>query len=121
MIKTLEGFPEPVVALVAEGNVTKKDYEEVLIPRVNEILARQGKVRLYYELGDSFSGIDAEAVWEDLKIGLEHLSRWECMAVVTDVRWIRLTLSAFRFMMPGKLRIFDTAHTADARAWIKAE
>ena len=121
MIKTLEGFPQTVIALIAEGQVTRKDYEEVLIPRVNEALARHGKVRLYYELGPSFSGIDAEAAWEDLKIGLEHLSRWERIAVVTDVRWIRLTLNAFRFIMPGRLRVFDAGHAADARAWIMAE
>ena len=121
IIKILEGFPESVVALIAEGQVTRKDYEEVLIPRVNEALARYGKVRLYYELGRSFSGIDAEAAWEDLKIGLEHLSRWERIAVVTDVRWIRLTLNAFRFMMPGRLRVFDADHAADARSWIMGE
>lgn len=121
MIKILDGFPESVVALVAEGHVTKKDYEEVLIPKVNEALSRHGKVRLYYELGASFAGIDAEAAWEDFKIGLEHLSRWERMAVVTDVRWIRTTLNAFRFVMPGKLRVFDTSHVADARSWVKAD
>jgi hypothetical protein len=93
----------------------------VLIPRVNEALGRHGKVRLYYEFSSSFTGIDAEAAWEDFKIGLEHLSRRERMAVVTDVRWVRLALGAFRFVMPGKLRLFDTNQTAEARAWIKSD
>ena len=95
-------------------------YEQVLIPRVSKALAAGGKIRLYYELGPAFSGIDAGAVWEDLKIGVEHLSRWERVAVVTDVRWIQHTLEAFRFLMPGRLRIFDTNRTDEARAWIKS-
>ncbi len=121
MIKVLEGFPETIVAAACEGHVTRDDYEKILIPRVNEALARHGKVRIYYEIGPTFSGFDVGAVWEDTKLGLEHLSRWERMAVVTDVRWIRLAVGAFRFMMPGKLRVFDAAQAAEARSWISAE
>lgn len=121
MIKILDGFAEPVIALLAEGHVTRRDYEQILIPRVNEALARHGKVRLYYELGPSFTGIEAGAAWEDLKIGLEHFSRWERMAVVTDVHWIRATLNAFRFLMPGRIAVFDTGHATEARAWVEAE
>lgn len=121
MIKLLDGFPQTTVAVVCEGQVTRADYEEVLIPRVEEALARQPEVRLYYEIAPSFSGIDPGAVWEDTKLGLEHLSRWERMAVVTDVPWIRLAIGAFRFLMPGRLRIFETSRTQEARSWIKAE
>lgn len=120
MIRMLDGFPEPIVALACEGHVTRADYEQVLIPRVSKALAGGGKIRLYYELGPAFSGIDAGAVWEDLKIGVEHFSRWERVAVVTDVRWIQHTLEAFRFLMPGRLRIFDTSRTDEARTWIKS-
>jgi SpoIIAA-like len=120
VIKVLEGFPDPIVAVLAEGQVTRQDYEEVLIPRVKQALAKHAKVRLYYELGSAFNGIDAGAAWEDFKIGLEHVTRWERIAVVTDVQWLRLTLGAFRFMMPGKLSVFPTSQTIEARAWIKA-
>ena len=120
MIKLLDGFPEAIVAVSCEGQVTREDYEKVLIPRVNEALARHEKARIYYEIGPSFSGIDAGAVWEDTKVGLEHLSRWDRMALVTDVRWIRLAVGAFRFLMPGRLRVFDMAQADDARMWVKA-
>jgi hypothetical protein len=40
------------------------------------------------------------------------------MAVVTDVDWIRHMINAFRFVMPGQLRVFATAQAAEARAWI---
>lgn len=38
-----------------------------------------------------FSGIDAGAAWEDTKIGVEHLTRWERIAVVTDFDWMKHT------------------------------
>jgi hypothetical protein len=118
MIENIEGFPDNVVALAAKGQVTKKDYQQVVIPLVESALKRHSKIRLYYEIGSQFSGFDPGAMWEDLKVGVEHLTRWERMALVTDVDWIRHVVNAFRFIMPGQLRVFATAQTAEARAWL---
>jgi hypothetical protein len=120
MIEIIEGFPDDVVGLIAKGQVTRKDYEQILIPRVEAALKRHDMIRLYYELGSEFSGIDAGAAWEDLKVGVEHFTRWERMAVVTDVDWIKHMVNAFRFLMPGQMRVFPTANASEARAWILA-
>ena len=121
MIKLLTGFPENVVACSGEGHVTRKDYQEVLIPSVDAALSRFPKIRVYYELGPAFSAFDASAAWEDFKVGVEHLSRWERMAVVTDVAWIRFALSAFRVFMPGQLRVFALNEASAAQAWIRGD
>jgi SpoIIAA-like len=120
MIELLQGFPEDVVAAAAKGRVTKRDYDEVLVPAVEAAFSRREKVRCYYELDREFSGIDAGAVWEDFRIGFGHLSGWERVAVVTDVEWIRLAIGAFRFLVPGDVRMFPTSEAAEARRWIAA-
>ncbi len=86
MIVQLSDFPGNVVAFVCKGRVTKADYDVVLVPAVRDALVTHEKVRLYYETGADFAGIDPGAAWEDFKVGMEHLSRWERIAVVTDVR-----------------------------------
>jgi hypothetical protein len=120
MIEIIEGLPGNVVGMLAKGRVTRKDYLEIVIPAIEKSLKRNAKLRLYYELGSQFSGIDLGAEWEDLKVGIEHLARWERAAVVTDVDWIRHAVGAFRFLMPGELRVFTTAQASEARAWIVA-
>ncbi|HYZ42484.1 MAG TPA: STAS/SEC14 domain-containing protein [Stellaceae bacterium] len=120
MIEMLEGFPEGVVAAVAKGRLTRADYDQILIPAVEAAFAHRLKVRCYYELGREFSGMDAGAVWEDLRVGFAHLSGWERIAVVSDVDWIRLAINAFRFLVPGEIRIFPTSEAAEARRWIAA-
>jgi len=70
-----------------------------------------------YESAD-FAGIDAGAVWEDFKVGMEHLSRWERVALVTDVEWMKQTMRFFSFLMPGATKAFPLAKAAEARAWI---
>lgn len=121
MIEQLTGFSANVVAFVCKGRVTKADYDAVLAPAVRDALLTHEKVRLYYETARDFAGIDPGAVWEDFKIGMEHLTRWERIAVVTDVEWIKHTVHFFSFLLPGTTKIFPLSEAARAREWIAAD
>jgi hypothetical protein len=118
MIKPLPNFADNIVALACEGHVTRDDYETVLVPKVEKALAKFDKIRLYYQIGSDFEGIDPSAIWEDFKVGIEHITRWERIAVVTDVDWIRRTMSAFSFLIPGEMHVFPVAEEVKAREWI---
>lgn len=118
MIELLEGFPEGVVGFAAKGRVSREDYESVLVPAVERALRHAGGIRCYYELGKEFSGMEPGAAWEDFKVGLGHLTRWERVAVVTDIEWIRHAMDVFGFLVPGDYRVFPTTQAADARRWI---
>jgi hypothetical protein len=118
MIEHLEIFPENVLAFVCHGHVTKADYDEVLVPAVMNALKKHDKVRLYYETAPDFAGIRPGAMWEDFKVGIEHFSRWERFAIVTDIEWIKHTMRFFSFLVPGPLKLFPTSDSAQARAWI---
>jgi hypothetical protein len=121
MIEALKGFPRKVLAFACKGHVTKRDYETVLIPAVAEALKQQGKVRLYYQIDPDFSGIEPGAMWDDFKVGVEHLLRWERIAVVTDIEWIGFTFRAFSFVIPGVAKVFRVDEKAKAREWISED
>lgn len=78
------------------------------------------KVRIYYEIAQDFAGIEPGAVWEDAKVGFAHWFRWERLAVVTDVEWIKHTLKIFG-LLPGELRSFPTTEADTARDWITGQ
>lgn len=120
MIEQLHELPANVLGFVCHGHVTPEDYEQVLIPAVQKRLAEAGPVRLYYETANDFSGIKPGAVWDDMKLGLSHLERWERFAVVTDIDWIRHTMRFFSFLMPGEMKIFSSQEAAKAKEWIAA-
>jgi hypothetical protein len=120
MIERLENFPGNVLAFVCHGHVSQRDYATVLIPAVEKALEKHAKVRLYYETASNFAGIEPSAVWEDAKVGVSHLQRWERFAVVTDVEWIKHTVKFFGFLMHGEVRVFPTSEAAQARRWIAA-
>jgi hypothetical protein len=117
MIQMLTDFPDNVVAASASGVVTKRDYQECLVPRVELALKRHPKSAATTNSDHSFPGW-SPARCGRFKIGIEHLSRWERVAVVSDVDWIKHAVNAFRFLMPGEVRIFATSETAAAREWI---
>jgi len=120
MIEVLKDFPTNVVAFACHGQVTRQDYDNVLIPAVNKALQQNEKVRLYYETAGDFAGIDPGAVLEDAGVGMGHLLRWERFAVVTDVEWIRHTMKLFAFLVPCEMKVFATDEVAQAREWIVA-
>jgi hypothetical protein len=121
MIEVIPDLPGNVVGIEGVGEVTSDDYKNVLIPAAEAALEKQEKVRLLYVLGERFDGYSAGAVWEDTKLGLEHLRGWELMAVVTDVDWIAHALKAVGWMIPAEIRVFPTNERAAAEAWVTGD
>jgi len=121
MIEQVKTFPDNVLGFVCHGHVTKADYDEVLVPAVTDALKKQNKVRLYYETAPDFAGIQPGAMWEDFKVGVEHITHWERFAVVTDIEWIKHTMQFFSFVMPGTVKLFPASDAAHAREWISAK
>jgi len=120
MIEQLSGFPDNVLAFVGRGRITRADYTDVLTPAVEKAFATHKRLRLYYELAPDFAGIDPGAMWEDFKVGVEHLTRWERVAVVTDIEWIKQATRLFSFMIPGAVKAFSISGADEARAWVTA-
>ena len=119
MIMCMTGFPGDVIAFECDGRVARRDYENTLVPAVEAALGRYEKVRLYYQTGHDFSGVEP-GVSHDFNLGMDHLLRWERIAIVTNIDWIRETVRAFGFLMPGVIEIFPLSEAAAARAWILA-
>lgn len=118
MVEKISDLPENVLGFTAKGKITANDYESVIIPAVEAMLSRQGKVRFLYHLGADFSGIEAAAGWDDAKLGLKHFNGWERVAIVSDVEWIRGAVKVFGLAMPGHVRAFHNRELAEARQWV---
>jgi len=116
VIELVGGLPKNVVGISVRGRLTVQDCRDVLMPAMRKSLKYHDKSRLYYELGSRFPG----AAWDDLDLGLEHFSRCERVAIVTDTGWVRHTVKAVRFLIPSEIRVFSTIEAEEGRAWITA-
>jgi hypothetical protein len=116
MIQIIDGLPDNVVGIIAKGRVTNIDCDQILKPAMESTLKRHDKVRLYYQIGCRFPG----AAWENLRLGIELIPQWERVAIVTDVGWVRHTVNALRFLIPGEVRVFTSNEAYEGCAWISA-
>jgi hypothetical protein len=118
VIEPIPDLPENVVGFVAKGKLSSDDYEKVLIPAVERALEAHDKARLLYVLGGEFDGMTPGAMWDDTRVGVGTLTKWEKIAVVTDKDWIRHSVDIFGYLMPGDVKAFSTAEEAAARTWV---
>jgi hypothetical protein len=116
MLEPIDDLPDGVLGFEAHGELHASDYKEVLLPAVNAVLAAGEKVRIVLVF-ETFDGISGGAMWADLKMGMEHLTGWKRIALVTDVDWMRHLTSLFGWMTPGELRQFPVAERDQAIAW----
>ena len=118
MIEKIPDLPNNVLGFTAKETITANDYESVIIPAVEELFSRKGKVRFLYHLGEDVKGFEAAAMWDDMKLGLKHLPGWERIAIVSDIEWIRTAIKIFGLAMPGHVRTFHNNELAKATRWI---
>lgn len=120
MLEVLQGFPDNVLGIKAIGEVEDDDYDDVLVPAIEDRLGRHDKIRLLYVLGPEFESYEAGAVWEDAKLGMKTFTSYERIAVVTGSSLIRRSIKAVGWLMPGEVRSFTDDELDEATTWISA-
>jgi hypothetical protein len=120
MLTAIENLPDGVIGFEAEGEITSSDYTGTLLPSVQGLLDRDLDIRIVLVF-PSWEGVSAGGVWEDFKLGVEHVRRWKRIAVVTDVDWMTRAMALFGWMTPGEVKTFAVAERDDAIAWAAAD
>lgn len=119
-VHVIDGLPDTVVGIRLTGKVRGADYEDTIRPAIDATLAGHDKVRLLYILDEDFDGYTGDATWEDGKLGMAHLTKFEKIAFVSDHDWVRHTVNAVGYLIPGKLKVFTLDDQRDAAEWISA-
>lgn len=119
MLEPLQDLPEGVIGFTAVGKLEADDYRTVLIPAIeSEVKAGHDlRVVLYFP---TFDGLTPGATWEDFKFGIENLTKWKKIALVTDIDWMRHLTNMFGWMTPGEMKTFAVAEKDIAIAWAAA-
>ena len=115
MIKELADLPPGVIGFEVGGTIHTDDYRDVVLPAVQRAAAA-GEIRFVIVIPE-FHGMTGGAVWEDLKVGVEHFRAWKRIAVVTDIDWMRNVTGLFGWMTPGQVKVFPLAQRDEAIAW----
>lgn len=106
-----------ILVLRAAGKLTRRDYKDVIIPRLESIIRSHGKARF---LLDDFNGWEVAALWNDARFGLAHRNDFEKIGVIGAPRWVAWSLKLVALITSGEFRSFAASERGAALSWIKA-
>jgi hypothetical protein len=118
MLTIIEGLPDHVIGIRINEKLRAEDYEGQLIPLVNEKLENHHKLDLLCCIEGEWKGMEAGAVWQDLRLGLGRIGHWARMAIVSDITWLENAIKLFGLFSPGELRHFASGEYAAASDWV---
>ena len=103
--------------VLVSGKLAHEDYVQ-FVPVFERLVKEHGKISVLFEMTD-FHGWNAGAVWDDLKFDLKHFSDIARLAMVGESKWEKGMSVFCRPFTTAKIRYFDRAQAAEARAWIE--
>lgn len=121
MLRFIGDMPTHVLGIHATGEVTREDIEKELMPRLNELVEKQGAINYLLILETQVRNFTAGALLQDIKAGLKYYSKWNKIAVVTDQTGLMLFSSIFRLFIPGKSKVFPLNKLDEAVIWVSAK
>jgi len=119
MIEIMSETEGNLLVVKATEKLTAKDYEEVFIPKINQLIQEYRKVRVVVFLAENFSGWEIGAAWDDARFGIQHRNDFEKMAVVGGSKWVKWATKISSCFMDGQVSVYDTSDLQGAVAWAK--
>ena len=120
MLATMSQSHDNVIGMQGTGQVTDRDYLDILIPKLEEVLKTYGKARFLYYLDEDFAGWDVGAMWEDAKFGFRHRNDFEKLAIVGGPQWSIWSHQLFAHFMDSQVKFFAPEDLQAAWDWLQA-
>ena len=121
MFSIITDLPNTVVGVKATGTVDKDDFEKVLIPALQELSDRTGKINYLLLLETDISNFTFGAWIDDAKMGLKHLTKWHRVAIVTDQKGVEKFSNIFSFVVPGEYKGYPLSELTIAKKWVSEQ
>lgn len=118
MIQYIKDLPDNVVGFRAMGTVIREDYQNVVIPHIERLVERTGKLNFLLVLDTEIENFTAGAWLQDAMVGLKNIANWNRSAIVTDSEKIIGFTNGFSYLVPGEFRGFKKENYDDAAAWV---
>ena len=117
MITIINDAPENVAAFNATGDVTKEDFENLVIPHVKNKVEQFDELNYLLYLDTDLNNFTMGAWLQDALLGIKNLSKWNRAAIVTDKEGVQNFTDIFSVLMPGEFKSFPKENLYNALYW----
>lgn len=119
MIEIMDA-PQNVVAFKASGHVDKHDYDTIVIPAIDALVEKQGKINFMLVLDTNLNNFTIGAIAKDIGVGVKHFTKWHKMAIVSESNAIKTFTDLFSYVAPGEAKGFTHDELEKAMAWVSS-
>lgn len=118
MITKIENAPANTVAFRATGAVTQSDYDNVVIPAIDQLVKQQGAINFLLVVDTDIADFTLGAWLKDLGVGLKHFTKWNKMAIVSHSKGVIKFTDFFSYIAPGEAKGFTHDEFPEAMQWV---
>ena len=101
------------------GKLAHEDYLQ-FAPEFERLIKQHGKLRVLFDMTD-FHGWEADSLWDDIKMEMNHFSDIDRLAMVGDREWEKQMSLFCRPFTNATIRYFETTKATEARAWLEGD
>lgn len=121
MISVITNAPGHIAAFRASGDVTREDFETVVMPVADKVVQQTGELNYLMEIDTDLKNFTAGAWLQDALLGIKKLSKWNRAAIVSDSQGIQTFTNIFSIVAPGAFKGFDKKDLDAAISWVAGE
>lgn len=107
-----------VLTITAGGKLTKDNYDR-LLPELEQMLEKHGKLRFYIKLED-FSGFEIGALWEDIKFDYKYKNQYGKTAIIGNKKWEEWGTKISKIFFDSEMKFFYEDQKDEAWNWINS-
>ena len=119
MIEFMPESKDNIVGVRASGTLTGDDYKNVLVPRLEALLARYSKLRVLFYMDRDFRGWDLQSAWDNTLLDARHRNDFEKVAMVGAPKWEEWCVKIAGVMVRGTMRTFPADELTRAWEWLR--
>jgi hypothetical protein len=120
MITLLNDAPLNVVAFRATGEVTKDDYDKIVIPAIDALVQKQDSINFLLIVDTAMKNFTIGALLKDLGVGLKHFTKWHKMAIISEEGSVIRFTDFFSYIAPGEAMGFTHNQMEIAKQWVSS-
>ena len=115
MIQELKDTPNTMVGFRATGEITKEDFDSIVLPAVHELVKRTDKLNYLLVLDTALKNFTIGTWLKDAMLILNNIGKWNRAAIVSDCDDINTDI--FSKVVPGEYKTFAHDKLDKAIIW----
>jgi hypothetical protein len=114
----MNGLSGYTVGFTLTGEITKDEYDNVIMPAVKEITDHSSTLNMLLVINTDLSNFTVGAWMKDALLGLKNLIKFHRVALVSDSQIVKNITSMANLVVPGEYKNFLMTEESEAKVWV---